>query len=259
MKKKASFTVVFALAAVLVAAVALAVGLTFSPRYDAIKLANEALKNTYGITDRMMTVFHRQAESQADDTTVVTYRSVEGIDRLGVYTVSVKDGKASATWSLDGKDTTGGLQAEAWGKQQVEQLVTDYGTVMAYLLDKTPGGVLAPVGTPSMTPEESANRAAELRRKVMDTARITRAQAMEIGLQALQIEHGLTEKQLEQLETFEDDDSFAFDHAPVMSLFFHLTQGTGWTEKDGIYVVSINMDTGVVEDIIYDSGLAGNG
>ena len=28
---------------------------------------------------------------------------------------------------------------------------------------------------------------------------------------------------------------------------------------DGIYVVTVNMETGAVEEIFYDSGLAGNG
>lgn len=257
--KKTSFTLIFALAAVLVAAVALAVGLSFSPRYDAVKLANEAMKDTYGITDRMMTVFYRQAERQPDGSTSVIYRSVEGIDRLGVYTVTVKDGKATATWSLDDKDTAGGLKAEAWGKEQVEQMVTDYGTVMAYLYKEAGPGTAEPMPTPFMTEEEATRKAADLKHRVLSAAKITYDQALEIGMMALKSEYGLTGEQLKKLETFEDESTFAFDQAPVMSLFFHLTQETEWTEKDGIYVVDINMETGEVEDILYDSGLTGNG
>lgn len=45
-----------------------------------------------------------------------------------------------------------------------------------------------------------------------------------------------------------------------MNLFFHLTQKPGeWAEKDGIYVVTINLTDGAVEDIFYDTGLMGNG
>ena len=58
---------------------------------------------------------------------------------------------------------------------------------------------------------------------------------------------------------------------PLVNLFFHLTQNPGhmrddgyyepgvWAEKDGIYVVTINLLDGAVEDIYYDTGLMGNG
>ena len=49
------------------------------------------------------------------------------------------------------------------------------------------------------------------------------------------------------------------DEKPCVSLYFHLSQGETWQEKDGIYVVVVNMETSVIEDMIYDSGLAGNG
>ena len=66
MKKKTSMRLVLAIAAILVAATALASGLLFSPRYDASKLANEAMLSKYGITDKMMTVFYRET-TQIDD------------------------------------------------------------------------------------------------------------------------------------------------------------------------------------------------
>ena len=50
------------------------------------------------------------------------------------------------------------------------------------------------------------------------------------------------------------------DARPLVNLFFHLTQNADeWTEKDGIYVVTINLLDGVVEDTYYDNGLMGNG
>ena len=45
----------------------------------------------------------------------------------------------------------------------------------------------------------------------------------------------------------------------VKAWFFHLSQGEEWTDMDGVYVVTVNMETGAVEEIFYDSGLAGNG
>lgn len=257
MKKKMSFALVFAMAAVLIAGVALAVGLSFSPRYDAVKLANEALKTTYGIEDRMLTAFYREVKKNPEGGDTVTYRSAEGIEQIGVYTVEVKDGKAKAGWSLDAKDTAGGLDAQAWGKEQIQLMITDYESVMEHYLENNPPA--QPHPTPSMTPEESWKAAEETKSKVLAAAKITRQQAMEIGLLALRHEYGLTDEQVKMLVVHEEDDSFEYDSEPIISIFYHLTQGTQWTQKDGIYVVDINMDTGVVEDVIYDSGLAANG
>ena len=51
MKKRLLMSLVLSIAAILVAATALAAGLLFSPRYDASKLANEAMLNKYGIVN----------------------------------------------------------------------------------------------------------------------------------------------------------------------------------------------------------------
>ena len=32
-----------------------------------------------------------------------------------------------------------------------------------------------------------------------------------------------------------------------------------FTEKDGIYTVDVNVETGVIEEIYYESGMGGNG
>ena len=73
MKKKTSMRLVLAIAAILVATTALAAGLLFSPRYDASKLANEAMLNKYGITEKMMTVFYRETAQTDDGYIKVTY------------------------------------------------------------------------------------------------------------------------------------------------------------------------------------------
>lgn len=41
------------------------------------------------------------------------------------------------------------------------------------------------------------------------------------------------------------------DGRPMVNMFFHLTQKPGeWVEKDGIYVVTINLLDGAVEDML---------
>ena len=140
-KKKISAGLVLAIAGVLAATVVLAAGLLFSPRYDASKLANEAMLNKYGITDKLMSVFQREAVQNTNGSLTITYAPAEGVFRygenyLGVYTVTVENGKAEAVWSHDGENTSGGLDAKAGGAEQVELLVTDYETVMKILFDR---------------------------------------------------------------------------------------------------------------------------
>lgn len=263
MKKKTSLGLALAMALLLIAATALAVGLMFSPRYEASKLANAALLNQYGIDEKLMTLFYRETTQGEDGSATVTYTPVEASARLGVYTVTVKDGKARALWSHDGADTSGGLQAAAWGKEQVEMLVTDYTTVMRYLMDSgaapTPGPD-APAATPPRSEEEYQTAVAQNKEKVLSAAKIALDEAQEKALLALVGEYGLTGEQEALLQIYEGEETYRLEEGrPTVSFYYYLTQGDAWMEKDGIYVVKVNLVTGEIEDILYDSALAGNG
>lgn len=261
MKKKASVTLVFALIATLLAATALAAGLLFSARYDAAKLANQALHDKYGITDKMITVFCRESEQDKNGGTTFTYQSIENIARMGVYTVTVKDGKAEAMWSLDGVDTKGGLEAKAWGAEQVEMMLKDYPAVMTYLGSQPDAYTQKPIPTPPpATEEEQLIANAKIKIQVLEAAKITLDEARESARLAIVKEHGLTSGQEQCLFEYEGEEYFQMeDGQPMFIKFFTLSQGEKWTEKDGIYVVTVNLRTGEIEGITYDSGLAGNG
>ena len=261
MKKKTSVTLVFALVATLLAATALATGLLFSTRYDAVKLADQALHDKYGITDKMMTVFCRESEQSENGGMTFTYGSIEHIARMGVYTVTVKDGKAEAVWSLDGVDTKGGLEAKAWGAVQVEMMLKDYPAVMTYLGNQpdayTQKTIPAP---PPATEEEQAITKAKIKIQVLEAAKITLDEARESARLAIVKEHSLTSGQEQCLFEYEGEEYFHMeDDQPMFIKFFTLSQGEKRTEKDGIYVVTVNLRTGEIEGITYDSGLAGNG
>lgn len=264
MKKKISMGLALAIVSVLIATAALAAGLIFSPRYDAAKLANKAMLDTYGITEKMMTVFYRESKQNDDASVLVTYSSVEGIRQLGIYTVTVKDGKAEAAWSYDGEDTSDGLEAKAWGAEQVEMLVTDYPEVMRFLLDRTTppvvGGAENSPATPPISEEAYQKSFAENKANVLAAAKITLSQAKECAVKALESEYGLSNWQITLLQISDEDATYWLeDGKPTVSLYYHLSQGEEWVDKDGIYVVTVNLETGMIEDIIYDSGLAGNG
>jgi hypothetical protein len=151
------------------------------------------------------------------------------------------------------------LEAKAWGKEQAEMLVTDYSTVMQYLA-KNRESPLKPAAAPPVSVEEYEKAVLETKEKVQGAAKITLEQAKESAVAALVGEYGLTDEQAALLQIFDDDETYAFeDGRPTVFLYYHLTQGSEWREKDGIYVVKVNLETREIENIIYDSTLAGNG
>ncbi len=268
-RRKISVGFALAAVAVLATVAALAAGILFSPRYDAVRLANRALADRYGITDDMMTVLHRGgAETEPDGSLTFTYRAVEEpyAERVGVYTVTVKDGKARAAWSHDGESTDGGAAAAAWGSEQLAALCSDrYGEMMAAL----PTAAVLPADEPSAAPtvddtEVDGQTAWEdSKARVEAAAKISLDEARGLAVSAVGTEYGLDSSQCALFAFHDDPDGTAYrfeDGLPVADLFLYLTQKDDGsrTEKDGIYVVTVNMDTGVIEDILYDSGLAAN-
>ena len=291
MKKKVSFTVVLALAVLCIAAVAIAEGLMFSPRYSAVRLANQAMEQQYGITPDILSLFYRQVEQHADGSATVTY-SVPGenglpAEQMGEYTVEVKDNRAKASWSNEGKDTSGGLAAEAFGAEQLRLLSYDYDNAMRQLME---AGTIQPKAYPSPLPLDSdsptplpivwtAEDQAEADKALAEwekadqerRAEIAKAEAegklavqaaSDLAREAICQEYALTEDQSKKLN-FEPDSTFITWQAgqPEAHMLFWLWQGEDDTfhEKDGQYWVKVNLNTGVIEDIIYDSGLAANG
>ena len=76
MKATTKLVLTMMIALVLMATTALAATLLFSPRYDALQLADQALLEKYGITEEMQPgLIHFVTEM--DGKTVVTYEVVE--------------------------------------------------------------------------------------------------------------------------------------------------------------------------------------
>lgn len=268
-RRKRWASLAFAALLLLTASTALALGLAFSPRYDAARLADEALAAQYGVTDRMMTLFSREIAEHDDGSATVTYAPVEEVLRydgnpLGVYTVSIRRGKAEASWTLDGVDTSGGLDAKAWGAAQLEQMLTDYDTVMEHLFshaDAYRASLSAHAGeTPPLSEQEYEVLSAQNRQRVEEAATLTLAEAKALASAALLSEYGFTAQQAQSLVLYDDESTYQIDAGrPTVSLFYHLSLGGEDAQKDGIYVVTVNMESGEIEDIFYDSGLAANG
>ena len=125
MMKKFSAGLAFLLALMLMTATALAANLILSPKLSAINIADRALEDRYGITLTMQTYFGRTEAEQPDGSVLVTYEGVEDMAyALGQYTVTVRNGQAVSTaWSHDGESTEGGFESDAWGAEQIQEML----------------------------------------------------------------------------------------------------------------------------------------
>ena len=254
MKRKMSLGLVLIIVLALMAAVALATGLIFSPRYDAVRLANEALDKQYGITPTMMTVLYRaDAVPDVSGNDVIIYRSVEDqwAEQIGVYTVTVRDGKAEATWSHDGEPISEGFSSPVWGEKQIALILSDYGAACeAVHIDDTPIAMPSPEEIAANHQRREENAAAAKAR-----AKITPEEARALALEAITQVYGLTDSQRAALYTVDDEDGSYYgmeNGVPVLNICYY-------EQGDGQYWVTVNVESGVIEDVLYDSGLAGNG
>ena len=291
--KKFSTTFILIAAIVCLSVTALAAGLIFSPKYDAVRISNQAMEDQYGITPDLLSLFWRDVKENEDGTTTVVYSTtndVGPVSRIGEYTVMVDGPKATVSWSNEGKDTSGGLSAEAYGPDQLHTISYDYGNTMQQLMelgiipspDYSPNPRLADgqIDDEEWTEEDQAEweqalaeveedekqRLAEIA-EAESRGKITVEQAADVGKEAIIQEYTLTKEQADKLEYQPDMIYASYENdEPLINLCYCLWQkegatfsGDNFTEKDGQYWVTINLLTGVIEDLVYDSGLAGNG
>ena len=230
---------------------ALASGLVFSPRYSAGKQAAHVMQEQYGVTEELLSLFHREMTEQPDGTFTITYTAIRTdlpADQMGDYTIQVTKDGASASWSNDGKDTPGGLEAEAFGPEQLTLLSRDYASAMEQLRS-------------SQEPQPAVTPASQAVSTLNIHGTLTIQQASMLAREAICQEYALTTQQQEML-LFEEDSTYAAaEDRPLATLLFWLWQKEdgSFTEKDGQYWVTVDLDTGSIEDILYDACLAGNG
>ena len=278
MMKKFSMGLAVMLAVMLMSATALATGLIFSPKVNTLALADKTLEDTYGVNQAMLSYFHRTAQEQEDGSTVVTYEGVENLSYvLGTYTVTIQGNSAAASWSRDGSDTSGGLDADAWGVEQLSEMLRISATehevrtyfIKANEINEKHGLTFESAGLQSAeTEEEYAARQAKTEAAIQSVQKLSQDEMVELARTALTLTYSLTEAQEKLLITETDMYWYKYVNGqPCLEIFFSLQQKTSddptvwpeWTEKDGQYWAAVNVETGVIEDILYDSGLNGNG
>lgn len=282
--KKLSTTFILIAAIVCLSVTALAAGLVFSSRVDAAKLAEKAMADTYGVTDTMLsTFFSRTVSETADGGTTVVYSGIDFLrDVLGEYTVSVKDGAASAVWSHDGESTSGLFDAEAWGKEQLEEMLrtaAERHDLSAFsekakaiaAKHKAASGELPEGSAWEKTGEAEALAAAK-------ASSYSEEDLLALAHDAVVSAYQLTDDQAKMLKFVFELEDMADDTAdylyyrmkdgkPVLTVMLSLQQRPAdnssafppFTPGDGVYWADVNVETGVIEDLLYDSQLGGNG
>ena len=282
--KKLSTTFILIAAIVCLSVTALAAGLVFSSRVDAAKLAEKAMADTYGVTDTMLsTFFSRTVSETADGGTTVVYSGIDFLRAaLGYYTVSVKDGAAAAVWSHDGESTSGLFDAEAWGKEQLEEMLrtaADRHDLSAFsekakaLADKHEN---ASDGLPEGSAWEKTGEAEAL--AAAKASSYSEEDLLKLARDAVVSAYQFTDGQAKMLKFVFELEDMADDTAdylyyrmkdgkPVLTVMLSLQQQVSddpsafapFTQRDGVYWVDVNVETGVIEDLLYDSQLGGNG
>ena len=280
MKKKLSVGLALTIVLVLLSMSALAAGLLLSAKVSATQIADRELEKQYGITAEMQTFFAREENEMPDGAIQVTYSGVGGMEYvLGSYTALVKDGKAEISWSHDGEDTSGGYEAEAWGLEQLRQMMADS------LVQEKKDAFMSKAGeigakhnsTEDDAPSE-ANENYYKQREASKTAalkarKLSEDEMIRIGREFIISNYGLNEEQIARLElytnSFEDEENCWYEMISGQPCFqveyllyndeYETGDMTKRTEMNGYYNVYVNVETGAVEEYEYNSSLAGQG
>ena len=277
LKRKMSMGLVLAIVLVLLSVTAFAASMVFSPRADIARVADKALEKQYGITDEMLVYFRRNVAENADGTAVVTYTGNWDMNYvLGEYTVTVNGRDAGAVWSHDGEDTSGGLDSEAWGAEQLNEVIRMYrethemtlyynkALAIAARHGQAVKNSLYAKDNENVTEEDFNRKQAELRAK----SGLDEEELLSIARQAVQAAYGLDAAQMDKLahnpglSWYEEKGDRVYYEACLVLIQQPSEDPNAWPEyvkMDGEYGVLIDTGSGVVEDIFYDAALAGNG
>ncbi len=284
MKKKLSVGLIAALILIVLTVTALAVsGVIFSPRLDAAAAADRALEKEYGVTRDMQGYFNRTTETLPDGSVAVSYTGMEDMFYvLGTYTVTVKDGKAlTVTWSRDGDSTEGGFEADAWGAEQLAEMLrlnardANMFAFKPYInaINERNGidleNLPQPEGDWRIWDAESWDQLQkEIRGKMKLSFEEMDALAREAIIRYSDLDVAQAAMLRKLAEEEENRNFYDQNGQPCYVSYFLLVQhpdpvyadlAMEFLEKDGTYTVYVNVETGVIEEMIYLPPQTGNG
>ena len=242
-----------ALVLALITAAAVAAGLTRSAGYDAKRLAHRALEEKYGFTQDMDSYFLCTVEEE-DGQTVVTYRANEDVgdfaEKLGDYTVTIRDGQAEASWSYDGEAVGDDFSSDVWDtallarglarRKAGEEWFEIMGTALETGEDVS--------GTEKDWTDEPSTSAEPV---LPDPGMLTEQDALALARQVLESDSGLSADVLDDPESEMYAVCTREDERTVWTVWHH--------NATGICAVTVDAADGTILDVIIDTGLAGNG
>lgn len=242
-----------ALVLVLAAAVAVAAGLTRSAKYDAKLLAHHALEEKYGFTRDMDSFFRCTVEEKAGGM-VVTYSADEDVGdfawKLGDYIVTIRDGKAEASWSNDGEAVSGDFSSDVWDTALLARGIErrKAGEEWYEITGETLETGESLSGAEKTTPEVSAAGESAVQ---PGEGMLAEQEALDLARQALEGDGGISAEALNDPE----NELYAVcqkeEGKTVWNVWFH--------SAEGISVVTLDAADGTILDVIVDTGMAGNG
>lgn len=264
-KKRLSVGLVLTIVLMLITVTALAAGIIFAKRVPATEIADQALLQTYGITARMQSLFNRKTAEGEGGTTIVTYEGREHLAYvLGKYSVVV-DGQTvkSISWSHDGENTSGGLEASAWGKDQLDEILRidpETGEPAPLLtFDPYIDRINREQGFDYLEHlEETENEGYVVVLEEEDLQAAKERQAfstrefIQIAKEAVGVRYHLTAQQISMMSIDVDENSayVLLDGTLCYRCWIFVGElSSEETEQDGTYTVYLNLETGVVEDI----------
>ena len=266
MKKRIRKCLTATLCAILLFSAAAAEDLVLSDREKALMLADKAIEEKYGLTLLTREYLNYSVEKETEDVYTVRYEGIEGLDDvLGSYRVTVENGVVTETsWSYDGEDTSGGLTALAWGREQM----------MTMLRINQETGSMDSIY--EYADEISAKRLEADREAIRSLCVLSREQIDSIGASAIRTIYELTEEQASQLVSlYEPEDTekdywyVRIDDIPCVMSWYGLgddeaekelqPDGIRYREKECTYWVYIDVQTGAVVEASFSYGIAGNG
>ena len=268
-KRKLTYSLVLAIVLLLIAATALAAvaGIIFAKRVPATEIADQALLKTYGITAQMQSLFTRVTAEGEGGTTVVTYEGREHLAYvLGKYTVVV-DGQTvkNIYWSHDGEDTSGGLEASAWGKDQLDEILridpetgeqAQLRTFDPYIerINRDHGFDYEAYWEENENEEYEVVLEGEDAQKAKERQAFSAHEFVQIAKEAVGVRYHLTSQQI-SLMSIDTDENSAYvllDGTLCYRCWIIVGElSTEETEQDGAYTVYLNLETGAVEDILF--------